>query len=258
MAGRAVSEKVKKIKACRKLNSIYQEAVNKYHREQLKPEKAACRGLWPIAAKYGINFKTLSNLANGKQSMSAFNMSKRKISGEEERVIVNLILESADRSLPLTRSAFCTVANTIIKGRDGESYTPVDNYWVSRFLDWHHDKIQMHWSKPLDTQRAWALNPKVVRKWFELVKERIVLAGIKPEDIYGMDESGIPPLDQGTQRVLGSKGTKMQHKQGSANRENVTVLVTVCADGTTVKPCVVFKGKNFQKAWCQENVSEAA
>jgi hypothetical protein len=257
MVGRAVSEQVKKVKARRKLNSIHQEAVNEYLREQLKPEKAR-RGLRPIAAKHGINHKTLSNLANGKQSMSAFNASKKKLSDEEERVLVDLVLESADRGLPLTRSALRATANAIIKGCDGESYTPVGIGWVSRFLDRHHDEIQVHWSKPLDTQRARALNPEVVRKWFELVKESVVLAGIKPEDIYGMDESGFPPSDQGTQHVLGSRGTKTQHKQGSANRENVTVLVTVCADGTTVKPCVVFKGKKFQKAWCQDNISEAA
>jgi len=75
-----------------------------------------------------------------------------------------------------------------------------------------------------------------------------VLAGIRLEEIYGMDESGFPPSDQGTQHVLRRRGTKTQHKQGSANRENFTVLVTVCTVGTTVKPGVIFKGKNFQKA----------
>jgi hypothetical protein len=115
-----------------------------------------------------------------------------------------------------------------------------------------------NWSKPLDIQRAHALNPEVVKRWYELVKERIVLRGIRPEDIYGMDESGFPPSDQGTQRVLGRQGTTTQHKQGTANRENVTVLVTICADGTTVKPCIVFRGKNFQSGWCQDNVSGAA
>ncbi|KAJ7439297.1 hypothetical protein FB451DRAFT_985330, partial [Mycena latifolia] len=59
---------------------------------------------------------------------------------------------------------------------------------------------------------------------------------IKPENIYGMDESGFPPSNQGRQRVVGRRGTKTQHKAGSANHENVTVLVTICADGTTLKP----------------------
>ncbi|KAF9524941.1 hypothetical protein CPB83DRAFT_725609, partial [Crepidotus variabilis] len=59
---------------------------------------------------------------------------------------------------------------------------------------------------------------------------------IKPGNIYGMDESGFPPSHQGVERVVGRRGTKTQHKTGSANRENVTVLVTICADGTALDP----------------------
>ncbi|KIJ34366.1 hypothetical protein M422DRAFT_137152, partial [Sphaerobolus stellatus SS14] len=43
-------------------------------------------------------------------------------------------------------------------------------------------------------------------------------------------------------------GTKTQHKQGSANRENVTALVTICAEGTVLQPTIIFKHKNLQFA----------
>ncbi|KAH6907752.1 hypothetical protein BKA70DRAFT_1034704, partial [Coprinopsis sp. MPI-PUGE-AT-0042] len=54
-------------------------------------------------------------------------------------------------------------------------------------------------------------------------------------NLFGMDESGFPPSHQGKERVVGSRGTKTQHKQGGANRENVTALVTICADGTALQ-----------------------
>ena len=47
-----------------------------------------------------------------------------------------------------------------------------------------------------------------------------------------MDESGFPPSDQGTTRVIGRRGTRVQHKQGAADHENVTTIVTICADGS--------------------------
>ena len=81
--------------------------------------------------------------------------------------------------------------------------------------------------------------------------------GIKKENIYGMDESGFPPSDQRVQHVIGCQGTKTQHKQGNANHGNVTVLMTVCADGSTVKPLIIFKGKSFMAKWNDNNVSEA-
>ncbi|THU83855.1 DDE-domain-containing protein, partial [Dendrothele bispora CBS 962.96] len=60
-----------------------------------------------------------------------------------------------------------------------------------------------------------------------------------------MDESRFPPSNQGRERVVGHQGTKTQHKQGNANRENVTAIITICGDGSKLKPTVIFKGKNF-------------
>jgi hypothetical protein len=117
--------------------------------------------------------------------------------------------------------------------------------------------IHTVWSKPLDTQRAGAMNPEAKRKWFELVEEFVVKAGIAPENLYAMDETGCPPSDQGTERVVGSRGTKTQHKQGGADRENVTALVTICGDGSVLKPTIIFKGQNFMRKWGGNNVSGA-
>ncbi|KAJ7200416.1 hypothetical protein GGX14DRAFT_309926, partial [Mycena pura] len=59
------------------------------------------------------------------------------------------------------------------------------------------------------------------------------------ENMYGMDESGLPPSNRGRKRVVGRRGTKTQYKTSSANWENV---VTICADGTTLalKPTIIF------------------
>ncbi|KAH8794362.1 hypothetical protein DL96DRAFT_1450733, partial [Flagelloscypha sp. PMI_526] len=65
------------------------------------------------------------------------------------------------------------------------------------------------------------------------------------ELIFGMDESGCPPVSVGPTRVLGRKGTKRQHRIGSNCRENVTVIVTICADGTTLVPTIIFKGQHL-------------
>ena len=71
---------------------------------QEKP-KGTRRGLRPIADKHQVNHQTLANLANGGRSMSAFNASKRKLGIGEEQVLVDFILESADRSIPLSNGA---------------------------------------------------------------------------------------------------------------------------------------------------------
>ncbi|KIJ36162.1 hypothetical protein M422DRAFT_179827, partial [Sphaerobolus stellatus SS14] len=67
-----------------------------------------------------------------------------------------------------------------------------------------------------------------------------------------MDETGFPQEATQTQRVIGRRGTKLQHKQGTANKETVTALVTICADGSVLRPTIIFKGKNLRFA-CSPN-----
>ncbi|EIM86965.1 CENP-B protein, partial [Stereum hirsutum FP-91666 SS1] len=73
------------------------------------------------------------------------------------------------------------------------------------------------------------------------------------ELIYGMDESGFPLGDFGKKKVVGRRGAKRQHKQGSGDKENVTVLVTICADGTHLRPTIIYKGKNFMQKICHSD-----
>ena len=42
-------------------------------------------------------------------------------------------------------------------------------------------------------------------------------------------------------------------KQSEGNQENVTAMVTICADGTYLVPITIFKGKHIQKAWHKAN-----
>ena len=148
-------------------------------------------------------------------------------------------------------------ANAILKSRQGPNCKTVGSRWVFNFIDRHHTKLQTHWSKALDTQRAKSLNPAAVKSWFDIVEEYVFKPNILPENIYGMDESGFPTAYQGKDRVIGARGTKTQHKQGGADRENVTGIITICADGSTINPMIIFKGKNFMQKWNNNNVANA-
>jgi hypothetical protein len=256
MVYRAKSNNVKRLRARKKHDAIMQKAIDAYRKG--KQEARTRTGLRAIAAEHGVSYVTLSRQVKGGRSISEFNASKQKISKVEENVLVQFIKESADRGFPMSHKTIAFHANAILQSHLGDGYEPVGESWIFRFLDRHEDELQTHWSKPLDMQRARALNPEVVDAWFDLVKRWIINQGIQKEDIYGMDESGFPPSGQGTERVVGGRGVKTQHKQGGADRENVTALVTICADGTALRPTIIFKGKNFMKKWGKDNIANAS
>lgn len=287
MVGRALSDRVKRAKQRNSRDHQLRRALLADEANRLRP-KHLQRSRADIAREFKVNKDTLKRIADGGTSISAFNAGKQKLTPVEERIIVDDIKESADRGFPLVHSRVVAHANSIISARPKghtlkDLIKPTSN-WMDRFLIRHHDELQTHWSKPLDTKRGQALNPTAVHDWFHnIVKPvldqgtymRLVVssflvqgattlfthkysAGIEARDIYAMDETGNTPGDERCERVIGRKGTNTQHKQGGADRENITTLVTVCADGSVLKPCVIFKGKNFQKRWAEGNVANAS
>lgn len=216
-----------------------------------------------VAIAHNVSYTSFCARLNGRPSIQAYNSKKQHLTPEEEQTLVDSVLGNADRGIPMSRADIVMYANAILKKKGSAVVIDPQSNWIERFLTRHHCEIQSHWSKPLDTQRASSLNPNVVNHWFEeVVKPCLVKRAdgkkILEANIYGMDESGFPPSDQGTQRVMGRRGTKTQHRVGGANRENVTAIVTICADGTALKPTIIFKGKNVMKKWTENNVSGAS
>ena len=259
MANKALSERVKAQKRRIANEKKMRDAVHAYRLEQDKAENLR-RGARIIAKEFGIEnqWRTIINRHNGGRSIREGHEDLQKLIPAEETVLVNFLNESAARGFPQTPRNLADFANMIRRNRLGAKCEDVGESWTGRFLDRHRDILQTHWSKPLDTQRARAMNPEAKKKWFELVEEFVVKLGIKPENLYGMDETGCPPSDQGTERVIGERGAKTQHAQGGADRENVTALVTICADGTVLRPTIIFKAKNFRSSWGNDNVLGAS
>jgi hypothetical protein len=203
MAKKALSERVKSQKQSKLKEQKILEAVEAYRAKQAKP--GTQKGVCAIAKEHGIEtcYKTIINRYNNMRSTVEAHEDQQKLAAAEEAVLVDFLMQSTDRGFPQSCRNIVQYANLIHNNRLGKDCTQIGDTWVGQFLERHRDTLQMHWSKPLDTQRAQSMNPEAKKKWFELLEEFVVKAGIRPEDLYGMDETGCPPSDQGTERVCG-------------------------------------------------------
>ncbi|KZT32305.1 DDE-domain-containing protein, partial [Sistotremastrum suecicum HHB10207 ss-3] len=175
----------------------------------------------------------------------------------ETQALLDHLITSAHRGFPLTRQGLREAALAILKKRLGEGVYLGKN-WCTRFLQRHSTILKTHWGQTLDIKRGQAVNPATNETYFRLLKE---VLGVKedgsvtilPENIYGCDESGFMQGVAETERVIGLAGKSGQHVMRYINRETTTALVTICADGTSLPPLVIFKGKHFQLQWNQNN-----
>jgi len=183
---------------------------------------------------------------------------------EEEKIAIDFILELASRGRPLNKQRTRDHVNKICRARLGAEFPEggVGECWIDRFLDRHRDLIQTYRAHPLESLRGRAVNPFTHRGFYDLLGRTLETGDngspIAEENIYGSDESGFQTgTGSSNEKVIGAAGKRIQHQQKTGNRENITVMVTICADGTSVPPTVIFKGSKYLVKWKQDNPTNA-
>ena len=143
--------------------------------------------------------------------------------------------------VPLTYSTIVTYASEISGKVIGES-------WPKRFLARHAD-LKVKATTSLEKCRAKALNQSAVDGFYNILEEVVKEFNIEPKDMWNMDEKGV-------QLGIGAKVAAIIDRDQAAvysvedgNRELVTVIEAVCANGTALIPSVIFQGVRRNLEW---------
>jgi len=72
-----------------------------------------------------------------------------------------------------------------------------------------------------------------------------------------MDETGRRP-SHGSTKVLVRSNAKAAYKIGGENRENITIIECICADGTAIRPLLIYKGKRIVASMRDDTVDWVA
>ncbi len=205
---------------------------------------------------------TLRRIVKGGRTIREFNAGKRRLLPEEEEVILKYAINLAERGFPCSQRRLREHINGILEARKGPNFEPVGVNFVERWAERHSERLKPFWSHALDHSRARAVNVYTKEGYFKLLKETIEGGDdeepIAPELIFGTDETGIQKGIGTSERVYGPANRSVQHQQRSGDRENITVIETICADGTSLAPSVIFKGEGYQVSWKQDNPLNAS
>jgi hypothetical protein len=96
--------------------------------------------------------------------------------------------------------------------------------------------------RALDIERASALDKSVVERWFNDYQRVITEHGIHQQDIYNFDETGF-------QIIITGHPKKKLFNGSVTNRESVTVLEAVSADGFVCPPLIILSAKQALLRW---------
>lgn len=278
MPRRALSQTKKAQIQGAQLDILYARAIALYEHERSLPPphrplslRAVCDVIEDEYRKENSNKRpiklshtTLGRRVNGGKSIRETNAEKQWLTPEENEQLVAVILELAEWGHPCNYTRIRELADEILRARLGADFpkSGVGKEWPYRFLERESDRLHRYKARALDDVRSRAVNKTAHEAWCDLVEE-VQLRGddgkpIAPECTWAMDEVGFQPNGkEGYEYVVGATGKKLQYQQRSGSRENMTVCVTIGANGTALRPLVLYSGKDFQEKWFQYNPAKA-
>ena len=228
----------------------------------MKPIEAALKGLealkpgeqfsyTKVAEKHGVWRSTLSRRHRAKtQPRAAKAVNQQRLTPQQELELVKYIEGLTERHLPPTREMIRNFASTIAK-------EPVSESWVTRFVNRHKDQLTSQWTTGMDANRHAAGSGDKYRQYSELLQLKIAKYNVEPEHTYNMDEKGFMIGVVGRSKRIFSK-RMYERKQVTAslqdgNREWITLLACVCADGSALPPGLIYQaaGTAVQSSWVE-------
>lgn len=208
---------------------------------------------WLSLREAALHFKVHKNRLtarfNGRQSKKEAHKHEKALNFAEEKALVDWVREMGRRGIPFHASAVAQHASVISGRTIGES-------WVHRFKT-RHPELKMKWSTGLEKCRAQSLNEAAVSGFYDLLDELVTQYNVPAENIYNMDEKGIQ-LGMGKRvRAMVDRDQKCVYQVEDGDRELVTVIECLAADGKAIRPSVVFKAVRRDLEWARNNPCNA-
>jgi hypothetical protein len=207
------------------------------------------KSLREAARLYAIPRATLQTRAHGVVSMAERRHPRHKLTQLEEDSLCEWVISMDTRGAAPRTATIGEMANILLAARGNQPPPTVGKNWPSKFVE-RREELRTRYSVRYDYQRALNEDPKTLRAWFATVQSVINENGIQPEDIYNFDETGFAMGLISSQKVVTRAefyGRRRLLQPG--NREWVTAIESICADGYSLPPCVIFKGKVYQASW---------
>lgn len=176
-------------------------------------------------------------------------MCEQLLTDAQEEILVRWIKIQGRRGIPLTYSSVAQCAGAI-------SGQQVGKQWPKRFCKRHPD-LKLKKTTGLEKARAKALNEFAVSKFFAILAEVIKEYGILPGNLYNMDEKGIQLGIGAKIAAMVDRDQQTVYSIEDGNRELVTVIEAICADGSAIHPSVIFQGLRRNSEWGRNNPCNA-
>ncbi|EED20806.1 conserved hypothetical protein [Talaromyces stipitatus ATCC 10500] len=204
-----------------------------------------------VAKMYGVDRTTLSRRYRGVTgSKEAHYDNQRLLNDHQSKKLIQWIEMLCEKGLPPTPYMIANFAHELTDSKPGKN-------WASRWLNKHPNALISRYSTGIDRNRKRAGCAWSYALYFELISRKIEQYNLQPNQIYNMDEKGFAiGIMTSQKRVFSRRLYEKKFKQflQDGNREWITTIACICADGTVISPALIYMAKsgNLQDSWFQD------
>jgi hypothetical protein len=197
------------------------------------------------AADYNhVPYSRLQKRVSGRASKIERTAPNQRLNQQQEDALKAYITRCDALYMPPLMPQLISAAQRILdlEHPDGKA-PPIGKNWISRWLarnpDCHRKK-----QKKQEIKRLAANTVEIYKRHFVALKRAIDKYAIQPGDLYNMDETGIRIGVGGQQYIITMAGDDdAVQSPSNTNRESITVVETVAANGSVLAPFIILKGK---------------
>jgi len=210
------------------------------------------------AAAHDVDPNTFRRRLSGKQLDRRLAHTKQmRISPEGESSLVRHVIYLAKSGFPCRYRVIRALATTIMEREYGAlplytTLNPLGSRWIYRFL-LRQEELRVCYVRSLELERALANNnPEKIARFFHEYKAARTLYNIADNYVWNMDETGFSMGLAYGARVVIYQDYRNSFKTVDGSREWVTQIDSICTNGSTIPPFLVFKGKQHTQAMWEE------
>jgi DDE superfamily endonuclease/Tc5 transposase DNA-binding domain len=203
-----------------------------------------------VAEFWDVPYRKLLSRRNGAQPKSMNGGINKKLSKEQEEALIVWLERQHRFGFPAHYDLIEQAANRLLRlGNSSEDDPPVvGTRWASNFV-LRYPQFAAKKSRPLEVERFAAHDPVLLAEWFEKYDAVVKEEGIAEGDRYNMDETGFFAGMARKTLVIVPKGERAAYLKDPNNRDWITAVEAISADGYAPPPLIILKGSIHQAAW---------
>ena len=207
------------------------------------------------ARDHGVPPTTLKNRLSGRVLDGTNPGPVPYLSNEEEQELEEYLTEANKVGYGRTRRQVKVIAERVATEKGVLRGARISDGWWRRFLQ-RHPNLSLRSGDSTGYVRMNAMNRENLKHYFDLLKSVLEENNLMnhPEQIYNMDETGIP-LNPKPPKVVALRGQKKVRYQCSGAKSQITVLGCSSGTGHVIPPFVIFDAKQLNHLWTRGEVA---